>query len=330
MRAVIPFDGVCVVTFDPTTLMPTGEVVVNGLPADALPRMSEIEATEADFNRFAALALMPEPAASLYTATGGRLERSVRHREVRDPNGLAGDELRSALVDGSDLWGGLTLLRESGEPFGAADVRFLASLSGQLADGVRRSLVSVPVLDEAAESETGLLVLDDDNAIEMANAAAREWLAQLGFAGRRRTTLPAVIHAVASRARGIAAGVQSGPSATARLRTATGRWLIARGSLLDGFARRRTAVVLEPARPHSIFPLIARAYGLSEPERGVVELVARGLPTREIAGRMYLAPYTVQDHLKSVFGKVGVRSRGELVARLYLGGESSVPPGAES
>ncbi|GAA2805656.1 hypothetical protein GCM10010470_46140 [Saccharopolyspora taberi] len=45
--------------------------------------------------------------------------------------------------------------------------------------------------------------------------------------------------------------------------------------------------------------------------------MAGGLPTAEIAASLFISPHTVRDHLKAVFGKAGVSSRGELVARLF-------------
>ena len=77
-------------------------------------------------------------------------------------------------------------------------------------------------------------------------------------------------------------------------------------------------MVVEAAHRHQLAPLIADAYGLTEREQAVTQLIAPGLPTDEIARRLFLSPYTVQDHLKAVFAKVGVRSRGELVARIYF------------
>ena len=59
LARAVPFDGSCLLTFDPATLLPTGEVVENGLPADARVRLGQIELREPDFNKFAALARGP-------------------------------------------------------------------------------------------------------------------------------------------------------------------------------------------------------------------------------------------------------------------------------
>jgi hypothetical protein len=63
--------------------------------------------------------------------------------------------------------------------------------------------------------------------------------------------------------------------------------------------------------------------------------VAQGLPNAAIAARLHLSTYTVQDHLKAVFDKADVTSRGQLVARLFvdhyqLGGRLRDPRRPES
>ena len=75
---------------------------------------------------------------------------------------------------------------------------------------------------------------------------------------------------------------------------------------------------MEPAHAPELAPLIADAYGLTERERRVTELAAKGLSTNDIGQRLHLSAYTVQDHLKTIFDKTGAGSRGELVARLFF------------
>ena len=52
---------------------------------------------------------------------------------------------------------------------------------------------------------------------------------------------------------------------------------------------------------------------LTDSELAVVRLVAAGFTNRQVAARLYLSPHTVNNHLRSVFGKLGIRSRVELV-----------------
>jgi DNA-binding NarL/FixJ family response regulator len=318
LRRVVPFDGVCVVALDPASLLPTDEVVEHGLPAAAMARMAELELRGDDVNTFRMLARSRPRAASLSAATGGELDRSRRHREVRRPHGL-GDELRAALVAGSATWGGMTLLRgDDRRHFTRTDASVAAAAAPYLAEGLRRAIVlgAPGATGPPGCEETGLLLLAPDDSIVLADPAAERWLADLLAAGRDGARLPVAVTAVASRARGRG---DLGRIARARVRTASGQWLVVRGSLLGEGAEARTAVMLEPARSAELAPLIAGAYDLSERERVVTQLVAEGLSTTAIADRLHLSSWTVQDHLKSIFAKVGVRARAELVARLFFG-----------
>jgi DNA-binding NarL/FixJ family response regulator len=313
LNRAVPFDGTCLLTVDPATLLPTGEIVENGLPPTALPRLTEIELGEPDFNKFTTLARAAVPAASLSDATGGDLDRSLRQREIRRPSGFS-DELRTVLTDTTAARGTLTLLRETKRPdFTPTDVRFVASLASILADGVRRATLLGDASD-ADRSDTGFLVLAADDTVELANSAAEQWIDELSPLDWRTAPLPAAIRAVAAQARRIAAGNRE-VLASARVRTRAGHWLMVRGSPAGA---DQVAVLLEAARPAELAAAIADAYGFTERERAITALVARGLATPEIADRLHLSAYTVQDHLKAIFGKSGTSSRGELVSRLFF------------
>ncbi len=77
-------------------------------------------------------------------------------------------------------------------------------------------------------------------------------------------------------------------------------------------------VIIEGARPATVSEVIAGAHGLTPRERQITGLAAQGRSTKQIAVALAISPFTVQDHLKAIFAKVGVQSRAELVATLYV------------
>jgi DNA-binding CsgD family transcriptional regulator len=88
--------------------------------------------------------------------------------------------------------------------------------------------------------------------------------------------------------------------------------------LLQGAEAGRVGVIIEPAGAADLAPLLADLYGISEREREIAQLVGNGASTAMIAEQLHLSPWTVQDHLKSIFQKLGITSRGELVKRLFV------------
>jgi DNA-binding CsgD family transcriptional regulator len=68
---------------------------------------------------------------------------------------------------------------------------------------------------------------------------------------------------------------------------------------------------------------------LTPTEERVAALVAAGGTYREVADALFISPKTVQWNLSNIYRKLGIRSRGELPARLTQQGGSagSAPDG---
>ncbi len=60
------------------------------------------------------------------------------------------------------------------------------------------------------------------------------------------------------------------------------------------------------------------AYGLTQREQQLTKLVLQGLSTIDMADRLVISVHTVQSHLKNVFTKTGVRTRRDLVTKIFF------------
>ena len=271
-----------------------------------------------DVNKWTQLARALRPVNSLYLATQGQPDRSTRYRDICLPLGL-GDELRVVLRTDGATWGFMCLHRErNGANFTPAEAAFLADISPHLAAGLRAALL-LERAEAASELDSpGLIILAHDFSLLAATPAGERWLSELADYPLRQE-LPQVIYAAVARLTAVECGAAPEPDLAprARVRTRGGQWLVLHASRLTGRGAAEIAVIMEPAPPAELAPLLLPAYGLTRREDDVVQMVLRGTATVGIAAKLRISEYTVQQHLKSVFDKIGVGSRRELVARVF-------------
>ena len=310
LRRVMTIDAAFFATADPETLLFTGAHSEDPLIAMA-PLFLDNELSGHDVNTFPELVRAPGHVRSLDTATRSAWGESPRYRDIMRPVGL-GDELRAALVVGGHCWGYLCLHREDGAlGFTAAEADLVRRLAPHIAHALRQAvLLHRPVPGRRAPP---------------GRRAARRADGARGQHPRGRRPAPA------HRAR-LHPAAAAGQRVLRRRRTRDGRpaaepagarrhrRLAQPARLPAGLATEtRIAVVVEPAEPHSTLGVLLAAYGLTARELDVARHVLRGDSTKAIANTLHISAHTVQDHLKSVFDKVGVRSRRDLVGRLLAG-----------
>jgi DNA-binding CsgD family transcriptional regulator len=323
LRSAMPVDALVLAATDPDTLLGLGAGVVHGMPATVCRPFWEYEFEVPDFNKFTDLARGPRQVADLHAATGGRPERSARWRELRTL--MDSDaELRATFNAGGRSWGLLQLNRSgTARGFGDDEVAFVETIAPVVARALRLSLISQPA-GSAAGRGPGMAIVDADYRLVSATPEALGWfdelesvypLPDLGLG----LDVPSEVMVAAQEARTRAAAGAPANATRTRARTRSGVWLLVHASCLhaaDG-AAADVAVVIEPAKASEVAPLIVEAYELTPREVDVTRALARGLTTVEIARELHLSRYTVADHLKSVYEKTGVSSRGELVAKMF-------------
>jgi DNA-binding CsgD family transcriptional regulator len=310
LRRVIGFNRWCWPLADPQTLIPLAGAAEHDY-GPGVARSLELEYAGGDVATMGALARQPVPVGSLSVETGRDLARSPRWDEILRPVGI-GDEAVLACRDALGCWGWIKAYRDSGDrPFAEGDLDLLAAVGPSLASALRRRVDGATRVDGGPPRAPGVIVLDRDLRPVSWTGGARAWVEALPLASLFAAwgMLPAVVYPAAARA------LSGDPGAHALERGTDGRWIRIEAGRLDGEDGGRIAVVLRGAAPAETLELLCRAYALTARERQIVSALIAGLDTRAVTERLVISPYTVQDHLKSIFAKVGVRSRREVIAR---------------
>jgi DNA-binding CsgD family transcriptional regulator len=307
----------CWFTLDPASLLITSHFD-EGIP-ELPPQWLVHEYYQDDVNKLADVARSARGISTLHEATGGDPTSSPRwHANMT----LGGDQelIASLRNHAGQVWGALGLYREPGQPmFDQAELAFVRAVAPSLAEGARRALLVGEAVDPEGPDAPGLVVLADDWNVESTTPGVEHWLQELPDGDWDAGELPSSVLAVAARALRTAEHPdEPGEVAVSRVLSRAGTWVVLHGAALVSRGDRRVAVIVEPAHPARIAPLLMSAYGLTEREQDVTRLVLQGNSTVEIAERLVVSTHTVQQHLKSVFDKTGVRSRRDLVGKVFF------------
>ncbi len=326
LQRVVPFEAYCASTKDPASgFITRGMAEETGGENDTFWSLERLY-----FEHHQSVRRMMDihqSVALLSETTGGDLERSARYVEYLRPLGLA-HEMRGAFTSGGYLWGSMDLIRGSGSPdFKPREADLLRRIAPHLGNGLKMAALRTQApVEEGTTDVPGVLTLDHRGRVVQHTPAAERWLRDLEDLGpgwREWYGLPRALHTVFLLLRRALSperdrDEESVPSLRARARS--GRWLTLYGSLTEATPERRaeTVIIIEPTKPEELLPFSMTAYGLSPREEELVKLVVRGLSTTHISRTLFISEHTVNNHLRSVFEKVGVRSRGELVKRLFF------------
>ncbi|WP_406271035.1 helix-turn-helix transcriptional regulator [Nocardia sp. NBC_00881] len=322
LRERVIFDAAAWSTTDPETGLVTAPMWVQNLDGGTqCYAYWECELLEETVIPFRELARSTTPAGALRWNTGDLPGRSAQYRRLRG-QGLM-DELRAVLRAGNKPWGVVSLFRNAGrEPFGQAEIDLVAAMSASLGARLRSFARPSAAPALAGTSAPGMILFTPDGTATSINQEARHYLALLPDGPSEPSALgvrlPIWVVGTAVQARAVASE-RDGRTARVRIRTRDGGWIACHASCLSGpdGLPGPTALIIEPAPASDMAPIIAEAYGLSRRELEITQHIARGLATTEIAAALFISAHTVRDHIRAIFDKTEVSSRGELVARLF-------------
>jgi DNA-binding CsgD family transcriptional regulator len=202
------------------------------------------------------------------------------------------------------------LFRDPGSDFTDREVDFLSSITTTLGAATRLA-VRARLAGTPDGNGPVIVLVGPRGEIRAATPAAAAWLTTVQDAAQGRLNL--TLYAVASGARSAPSG-----TASARMRDPSGHWVTVQAArLLAGDDPEQMVVTVEPAAFLDVARLMLAAYGSTRREQDVCLELLAGRSTAEIAQRLFISPHTVQDHLKSLFDKVGARNRNELVAKIH-------------
>lgn len=317
IRSVVGFDFYAWVLTDPQTLVGCSPLADAPNLAD-LPRLIRLKYLT-PVNRWTALGT--SAVASLRRATAGDLSHSLLWRELL-ANYDVGDVASSVFNDKFGGWGFLDLWRcGDGAAFDDDEMSFLVTINKTVATALRRCQANTFLAQRSVTAtRPGPLVLLLSATLDVVaqTPETENVLRVLLPPAQDGTPIPATAYNVGAQLLAVEAEVdQHDPCA--RMHLAGGLWVTvsaARIEKRDSSTSADIAITIEASSPNDRMLMFGLAFGLSAREREILDHLATGTDTRELAGLAGISVHTVQDHLKSIFAKTAANNRRTLLSRV--------------
>lgn len=175
-------------------------------------------------------------------------------------------------------------------------------------------LIVAPVKGAHSRKMPGVLIIDSFRRIRMANDASIKMLRPIvgnGIGFSSGSELPIALQGLIND---VETRLAVRPDACSVMLPSCD--ICVHACMLNSDNDLHLLLIIERASREDVVRSALASYPLTPREAEVATLVLRGYSNRRIADSLVLAEYTVEDHLKRIFAKVGVSSRSALSSKI--------------
>ena len=312
---VIRFDAYVWVLTDPVTCV--GATPLADVPClPELPTLIRLKYLTPQ-NRWTSL--RHNEVARLAHSTKGDLSQSLLWRELLGRYGVS-DVASTVFRDRFGCWAFLDLWRIAAdrERFTESEAQLMSAVAGEVTAGLRRAQAATFTsrADTRQSAGAGVLLLSPALEVRAQTSQTEEYLAALLPSTADAPPIPAIAYNTAAQLLAVEAGVDRHAACT-RVPLVGSQWLTLRAARIGTAGSREDrdiAVTIEQSSPADRLAVFRAAFALTQRETDVLLHLASGQDSRQIAADLFVSEHTVQDHVKALLAKTGLRSRSALLS----------------
>ncbi|WP_058308966.1 helix-turn-helix transcriptional regulator [Gracilibacillus massiliensis] len=305
LYALCSFDACCIRTVDPNNLLTTGALTDSDIE-EIHPQLFVNEYLEGDIHSQEEMVVSGIPVKVLSSSI--YVKKSKRLRMILQPAGFK-DEMRIAFVTGDTCLGFASLYRRH-LAFHLDEVKKIQKNIKNIVNILNEHLLTA-THKAAPLAIQPMLIMSETFTIMYQNDEARKWIHQLcEEESINNNQLPRSIRSISYRLL-----KEHQQYTKIMMRDSIGFLYALEASRLTDYDGKTVIVIKKSPMSHEDwFLYLTKCYKWTAKESEIIRYLIKGDTTKEIAKQLSISPYTVQDHLKSIFFKTDINTRSKLIS----------------